>query len=360
MTAAPGVPARAAWALDAVRQQFPRTDLVVRTTAREEVTRGVATGRFDVGLVDGVAAPSDPLRLADIGLLDVVEVSQEPLVVVLEAGHPLAGRSSLQLDNLVDARWIDATEVAANLTDLRAAVGSGAISAALCYEGHDTSSLLELVAAGHGLAVLPARVVRHAPGTVAVALRSPSSRASSGGRAWQRPPAGGQRLRYRSGQHIGAVSRARCAGHRSGVGGGGWRGGRGRAQGTQRSRRESHWPPAIRQLSSQPSCSASTWRRSSPPPGPPGSPERCWPTSSPSARRPRRGLETRTDGGCRVVPAGGSCGWAAMCERGVNPATVVAASRARLLVMRPAQFRAVAGLRAREAQVGRWEAQVGR
>ncbi len=65
-------------------------------------------------------------------------------------------------------------------------------------------------------------------------------------------------------------------------------------------------------------------------------------------------LETRSSGRAQPVPAGDSSGWEAMCERGVNPATVLAASDARLLVMGRAQFRAVAGLRRRPACVGRF------
>jgi len=52
-------------------------------------------------------------------------------------------------------------------------------------------------------------------------------------------------------------------------------------------------------------------------------------------------LQAGTDTGSPTATAGASCGWDAMCERGVNPATVVAATDARLLVMGRAQFRAV-------------------
>lgn len=52
-------------------------------------------------------------------------------------------------------------------------------------------------------------------------------------------------------------------------------------------------------------------------------------------------LETKADAGSPGTPAGPSCGWDAMCERGVSPATVLAASDARLLVMGRSQFRAV-------------------
>jgi DNA-binding transcriptional LysR family regulator len=145
----------------------------VHTTTRGNVVEETASGRFDVGLVDGVAAPTDPLRLSDAGPLVVEEVSQEPLVVVLPDGHPLARRSRLRLDGLVDARWIDAADAAASLADLSGAAGS-AIPTALRLDGCDTRSLLELVAGGHGLAVLPARAVEPGGrGTVLVPLTSP-------------------------------------------------------------------------------------------------------------------------------------------------------------------------------------------
>jgi hypothetical protein len=52
-------------------------------------------------------------------------------------------------------------------------------------------------------------------------------------------------------------------------------------------------------------------------------------------------LETTANPGSPAATACASCGWEAMCERGVSPATVLAASDARLLVMGRAQFRAV-------------------
>jgi CRP-like cAMP-binding protein len=62
-------------------------------------------------------------------------------------------------------------------------------------------------------------------------------------------------------------------------------------------------------------------------------------------------LEACIDPGSRTAAAAASCGWDAMCQRGVSPATVVAVSDARLLVMGRAQFRAVpmsAGGKARD------------
>jgi len=52
-------------------------------------------------------------------------------------------------------------------------------------------------------------------------------------------------------------------------------------------------------------------------------------------------LVTTNDSGSLTGTAGPSCGWPAMCGRGVSPANVQTASDARLLIMGRAQFRAV-------------------
>jgi DNA-binding transcriptional LysR family regulator len=124
-------------------------------------------------VVDGVAAPSDPLRLPDAGWLTAVMLSEAPLVVALPAGHPLAGRATLRLADLGDAGWIDAPDVAAPLAELREITETDGMPAVFRYDGTDTAALLALVAAGHGLTLLPATALRAAPDVVAVRLATP-------------------------------------------------------------------------------------------------------------------------------------------------------------------------------------------
>ncbi|GGT84280.1 hypothetical protein GCM10010272_31020 [Streptomyces lateritius] len=96
------------------------------TLPRDEVPAAVATGAADLGLVDGLVAPSDPLRLPDVAPLTAARVAEEPLAVVLPAGHPLAGRAGLRLADLVDARWLDAPHAGFPL-DLLRTVQGGAV-----------------------------------------------------------------------------------------------------------------------------------------------------------------------------------------------------------------------------------------
>ncbi|KOV69281.1 LysR family transcriptional regulator [Streptomyces sp. MMG1121] len=152
---------------------FPPAGVTLRVLTRDEVLAAVATGAADLGLVDGTAAPSDPLRLPDVAPLTTHGVAEEPVSVLLPAGHPLAARAGLRLGDLADARWLDAPDAALPLAGLRAANGGGAFRPALRFEGTDLRTLTALAAAGHGLALLPRSAATGVPGTVAVPLTAP-------------------------------------------------------------------------------------------------------------------------------------------------------------------------------------------
>ena len=160
-------------ALGALLSPMPRLEVTVRVAARETVAAGVAAGTLDIGLVDGLAAPSDPLRLSEISPLTAIGVGEEQPVVIVPRSHPLAGRAGLRLADLIDARWLDAPGTAAPLSDLRRAVGGDGFRAALRYEGTDTSMLVALAAEGHGLTALPGPTAERFPGVARVPVMSP-------------------------------------------------------------------------------------------------------------------------------------------------------------------------------------------
>lgn len=120
--------------------------MTLRVLGREDVCAAVADGTADVGLVDGLAAPSDPLRLPDVAPLTTYGVGEEPVLVLLPAGHPLARRSGLRLGDLADARWLDAPDAGLPLPQLRAANGGHGFRPALRYDGTDLRVLTGLVA----------------------------------------------------------------------------------------------------------------------------------------------------------------------------------------------------------------------
>jgi DNA-binding transcriptional LysR family regulator len=138
-----------------LRTRMPRLDVTVRAVSRAEAAEATARGDADLGLTDGLAAPSDPLPA--LAPLSAVGVAEAVVAVILPAGHPLAPRGSagLQLSDLADARWIDAPGVAPELADLRRAAGTEGFRPAFRYAGTDVLTLLRLAAEGHGLTVAP-------------------------------------------------------------------------------------------------------------------------------------------------------------------------------------------------------------
>lgn len=142
---------------------LPATGVTLRVLPPVEVPAAVATGGCDLGLVDGPAAPSDPLRLPDVAPLTVTGVGEEELAVLLPDGH-LRRAGGVRLDDLADARWLDAPGVGLPLTAAR----TGAR-----YDGTDVLALCALAAAGHGLVLLPRRVAEAAAAGVAVPLSAP-------------------------------------------------------------------------------------------------------------------------------------------------------------------------------------------
>ncbi|MFE5814653.1 LysR family transcriptional regulator [Streptomyces sp. NPDC056479] len=177
MAAAPGHGLTLATAPTALGPQvlaaLPASGVTLRVLPRAEVPAAVAAGTADLGLVDGLAAPSDPLRLPDVAPLTTHGVAEEPVRVLLPATHPLARRSGLRLGDLADARWLDAPDTGLPLAHLRAANGGHGFRAALRYDGTDVRTLTALAAAGHGLTLLPHSAATGVPGTVAVPVTEP-------------------------------------------------------------------------------------------------------------------------------------------------------------------------------------------
>ncbi|MEV4349882.1 LysR family transcriptional regulator [Actinoplanes sp. NPDC049596] len=157
-----------AGALARLRAESARLTARVRLTGRDQVVQEVAAGRADLGLVDGFTAPSDPLRLPDAGAARAIGVTESPAVVAVAADHPLARRRAVELGDLADAYWIDAPEVAPF-----ARLPVDGPRPGLRYDGADVAVLAGLVAAGHGVAVLPSEVVGAHEGLAAVPITAP-------------------------------------------------------------------------------------------------------------------------------------------------------------------------------------------
>jgi DNA-binding transcriptional LysR family regulator len=145
-------------ALSQLRHQIPRLDITIQTGNRRDTAIAVARGELDLALTDGLTAPGDPLP--EQAPVLATGLSEEGVRIVVPDGHPLAGRRSLRLSDLADARWIEADSVAPPLAEIRRHAGPGAFKPSLRYTGADVKTLINLASAGHGLTLLPETALR--------------------------------------------------------------------------------------------------------------------------------------------------------------------------------------------------------
>jgi DNA-binding transcriptional LysR family regulator len=136
---------------------MPRLEITVRTATRQQIGVTVARGELDLGLTDGLAAPGDPLP--EQAPVTAIGLSEENVMVVLPADHPLAARRALRLEDLADARWIAADNVAPSLEETSRHAGAEGFRPAFRYTGTDVITLVNLATTGHGLTLLPEKVL---------------------------------------------------------------------------------------------------------------------------------------------------------------------------------------------------------
>ncbi|MFC4606019.1 LysR family transcriptional regulator [Rhodococcus kronopolitis] len=95
----------------------------------------------------------------------IEQLMREPIDLVLWPGHPLAGRAGVELDELAEESWISVRggfPVDDVLESVAAATG---VRPRVVQRINDFRVIEELVAAGHGVALMPRHAVAH-PGLV--------------------------------------------------------------------------------------------------------------------------------------------------------------------------------------------------
>lgn len=139
-----------------------------------------AIGMLRDGLVDlaiTFAYPgdrADPHRDNDTSL-DTVPLFTERVVIALPSSHPLAADDSVELARLADARWIAGCPLCRG--HLLAACEAVGVDPQIELETDNAVAVLNLVAAGLGVALLPQLALATAPVPAGAAVRStaPSS-----------------------------------------------------------------------------------------------------------------------------------------------------------------------------------------
>jgi DNA-binding transcriptional LysR family regulator len=125
----------------------PGLEIRLRHGGSAELAEQVRTGRLDVAFV------SRPAKILD----DVVitPLASEPLVLACALGHPLAARDVVAPAELADERFVDFHQGWATRDLADAVLADAGVERRVALEVTDVHSLLELVAFGLGVALVP-------------------------------------------------------------------------------------------------------------------------------------------------------------------------------------------------------------
>jgi DNA-binding transcriptional LysR family regulator len=146
---------------------LPDAEIRLDEAEPDDVLPLVLAGELDLALVYAydLVPQTWPEELTVLPLLD------EALLVMVPAEHP-AAKNNVKLEDLKDERWIasrDGTSGATCLTRLCAASG---FAPKIAFRSNDYEVVQSLVAAGVGVALVPALGYKGLPGTHAMPLRS--------------------------------------------------------------------------------------------------------------------------------------------------------------------------------------------
>lgn len=153
-------------AIAALQRLHPNIPFTLSETDGDDALTQVRQGTADLAIAyDYAAHPIDLRGLTAQPLMD------DPLRLALPAHHPAAGRPVVDLADLRDEPWIIGTAFGC-AESLRAICGAAGFTPRRVLDSNRYPTTLALVAAGHGLALIPQTALGNPPqGTVTRPLR---------------------------------------------------------------------------------------------------------------------------------------------------------------------------------------------
>lgn len=136
------------------RQAYPEVELALEEMNSVEIVRAIAARRLDIGLVRLPVMDSAPVAI------DVIETDE--LVAVLPDSDVLARRKTLDLGALADRSFIIYSPVSVLHATIRLACHRAGFTPRVAQEAVQVQTILSLVEAGLGVALIPGRSARFA------------------------------------------------------------------------------------------------------------------------------------------------------------------------------------------------------
>ncbi len=144
------------------RRRYPVCRFEFAECDADEAVELARHGKADLALTYDYAAHPIDLRH-----LTVQPLPEDPLLLVLPAGHPLAASPAIEVAALARQPWISGTSFAC-AESLRAICGVAGFTPEVVLESNRYPTTIAMVGAGHGVALVPASALAGPPADVAV------------------------------------------------------------------------------------------------------------------------------------------------------------------------------------------------
>lgn len=148
------------------RKQYPLVDLALEEMTSADAARHIASGKIDVGLV------RLPIMDSTSVMVDVVE--RDTLVAALPVAWEISAKGMIDLGELADQPFILFKSISVLNATVRMACQQAGFVPRVAQEAIQVQTILSLVHAGLGVALVPAKTARFVPeGVVLSPLTSP-------------------------------------------------------------------------------------------------------------------------------------------------------------------------------------------
>jgi DNA-binding transcriptional LysR family regulator len=150
--------------LDRVRDTMPKVRMMLRDAEAPAVFDDLDAGRIDIALAvqfTGAPTPSD-------SRYHCVELGPDVLDLALPAAHPLSGKETLALKDFKNDPWISGDSSGCCGAITVAACAAAGFTPEVVHRSNDWQALAQLIAHGHGVALMPRLVQRDLPAAVTI------------------------------------------------------------------------------------------------------------------------------------------------------------------------------------------------
>jgi DNA-binding transcriptional LysR family regulator len=138
-------------AIAGFRGAHPDVELSLAEGEPEEIVPRLRSGEFDIALLFEFRGVGEKLGAG----LRRVELLQDPMHVALPAGHPLARRKTLRLEDLHNQAWVQTSASSPCARHVVRSCHAAGFEPSVSFESDDYLTVQGLVAAGVGVALIP-------------------------------------------------------------------------------------------------------------------------------------------------------------------------------------------------------------